>query len=98
MSKKKELTISGWFSNNKYLLTLGLFVIWMLFFDRQDVFTQIRLNKSSIEVQEEKEMYIREIAETKQELSWLKSNSEKFARENYYLSKPQEDVFIFVEE
>ena len=98
MSKKKETTLFQWFSTNKYLITLGLYIAWMLFFDDQDVFTQMRLNNSAAEVQAEKQMYIEDIAKTKQELSWLKSNSEKFARENYYLSEPQEDVFIFVEE
>ena len=80
------------------MLALILFGVWMLFFDRYDVFTQINLTNTAQELLDEKEMYSQEIKKTQQEIEWVESNSEKFARENYYLSKPKEDVFIFVEE
>jgi len=98
MTKKQEKSLYQWVTERKYLIALVLFGIWMLFFDKYDVFTQMSLSKTANELIEEKEMYIGEIQKTKQEIKWVESNSEKFARENYYLSKPQEDVFIFVEE
>ncbi len=98
MTKNQEKSLYQWISERKYLITLIFFGIWMLFFDKNDVFTQISLSNTANDLIQEKEMYIGEIEKTKQDIKWVDSNSEKFARENYYLSKPQEDVFIFVEE
>jgi len=98
MGKKHQKSLYNWITERKYLIALVCFGVWMLFFDQNDVFTQMNLSNTANELQQEKEMYIDDIKKTKKEIMWVESNSEKFARENYFLSKPQEDVFIFVEE
>lgn len=98
MSKTKNNSPLQWVYDRIYLIVLVFFGVWMLFFDQNDVFTQIKLTNTANELTAEKEMYEDEIIETREKLIWVESNSEKFARENYFLSTPQEDVFIFVEE
>ncbi|MFW5756664.1 MAG: FtsB family cell division protein [Tangfeifania sp.] len=49
----------------------------------------------------QKEYYIEKIASDKQKMKDLnagKEQLEKFAREQYFMSKPDEDIFIVVEE
>ncbi len=82
---------------NKYLLSLGIFAVLMLFFDRNDVFTQIERKKQLKELQASKQFYLDEIAKTRKELADLQHNPaalEKYARENFYMKRDNEDVFI----
>lgn len=82
---------------NKYLLSLGIFAVLMLFFDRNDIFTQIERKKQLKELQASKQFYLDEIARTRKELTDLQHNSaalEKYARENFYMKRDNEDVFI----
>jgi cell division protein FtsB len=53
------------------------------------------------ELQEEKEFYRQKIREDSTKLHQLKTNEEnleEFAREEYYMKKDNEDIFIIVEE
>ena len=82
---------------NKYLLSSIVFLVWICFFDRNDMFTQrdrkIELEKLEITT----EYYQGQIEQTKKDLSDLERNPaalEKFARENYLLKRPNEDIFI----
>ncbi|MCJ7771550.1 MAG: septum formation initiator family protein, partial [Desulfobacterales bacterium] len=53
------------------------------------------------ELTQQKEYYKERIASDEQKLQDLKSGKEdleKFAREQYHMSKPDEDVFIVIEE
>ena len=46
---------------NKYFLTIIGIIVWLLFFDKNDVFTQVDLIKKRNKLQKEKEYYISEI-------------------------------------
>lgn len=84
---------------NKYLLSLVLIVVWLVFFDKNDVFTQYELIKKCNKLNAEKEYYLKEIAKNKTELEELRENSktlETFAREKYLMKKENEDLFVFV--
>ncbi len=89
-------TIPAWLKS-KYLITSTAFVIWMLFFDRNDVSLQLkRINELNKLEQSEKNMN-RQIANTKKELELLKtspSTLEKYAREKYMMKKDNEDLYI----
>ena len=50
---------------NKYILTLLLFLTWMLFFDRNDIFTQYDLKQQVNKLDKEKNYYVAEIGESK---------------------------------
>lgn len=83
---------------NKYFVVLIFFFGWMIFFDKHDLLTQWRLQRSVNKLQEDIDYYNVKIEEAKQERYDLEINKEKFARERYYMKKTDEDVFIIVEE
>lgn len=82
---------------NKYFVTLALFLGWMVFFDNHGVLTQIKLQRTVNKMHRDKAMYEEKIEEAKQERLDLEVNKEKFAREQYYMKKQGEDVFIIEE-
>jgi len=84
---------------NKYLLSILLIVVWLVFFDKNDVFTQYELIQKCRKLNAEREYYLREITNNKTELEELKENAktlETFAREKYLMKKENEDLFVFV--
>ncbi|HEY9561657.1 MAG TPA: septum formation initiator family protein [Anseongella sp.] len=86
---------------NKYYLTFLLFLIWMLFLDRNDIITQVQHVVGLNRINQDKEYYQEEIKKINNDLHELKSNKkqlEKFARENYLMKKENEDIFIIVKE
>ncbi|HMQ46539.1 MAG TPA: septum formation initiator family protein [Saprospiraceae bacterium] len=83
---------------NRYFLVLVLFFAWMIFFDRHDFLTQWQLNRSVNRLEKEKEELSGQIKEAKQERLDLEVHKEKFAREQYYMKKNNEEVFIIPDE
>ncbi len=85
---------------NKYFISVVVFVVWICFFDRNDLFTQRERKKELQKLETSTAYYEKEIQTTQKELSELQNNPaalEKFARENFYLKKPEEQVFIIDE-
>lgn len=80
-----------------YMLALGGFVVWMLFFDEKDYFTQ-RKRKMELEKLEEKiDFYKTQITDTRQQVDALDNDPamlEKFAREKYFMKRDNEDIYI----
>lgn len=86
---------------NKYFLVTTAFVVWMLFFDRNDLMSQYDYRSQLKKLQAEKEFYIRETEKAKTDLEELSTNKEKlekFAREKYLMKKDNEDVFVIIKE
>ncbi len=84
---------------NKYLLTTIGIVVWLLFFDKNDVFSQAELMGKLNELKADRNYYITEIENNKREIEELKTNKkslEKFAREKYHMKKDNEDVYVIV--
>ncbi len=82
---------------NKYTITFVLFLIWLLFFDRNDAFTQMDLGRQVRKLSEEKRYYMAEIDKNKRATEELKNNVEsieKYARERYWMKKDNEDVYV----
>jgi cell division protein FtsB len=83
---------------NKYILTAGLFAVWMLFFDTRDVITtHFRQRGELNRLLESKAHYQLEIEKTRKELEQLKSDPrvlEKYAREKYRMKKDNEDLYV----
>lgn len=87
--------------SRKYLVAGILFVVWILFFDENSIVAHQRQQQRLDEMLKQKDHYIEQIAADKVKLDELNSglsNLEKFAREQYYLSAPGEDVFIVAED
>jgi hypothetical protein len=85
--------------NKYFLVVVGLF-FWLLYFDKNDVFTQFDLIKKCNKLNSEKEYYITEIENNKKEVIELQNNKkslETFAREKYLMKRDNEDVFVFVQ-
>ena len=86
---------------NFYFYSSVGFLIWMLFFDTNDIYSQYQLKTKVRELQSEKIYYSEKIEKVKTDRKALLNNDElleKFARENYYLKKDHEDVFVVIEE
>lgn len=86
---------------NYYLISGVAFLIWMLFFDSNDIYSQYQLRSKRAELENEKEYYQKKIEEVKADREALLKDQElleKFAREKYYMKKNNEDVFVIVEE
>ena len=82
---------------NKYLLASVGFVVWMLFFDRNDVFTQMERKNELNELKESKAYFEKQIAENRRfskDLQFNASAIEKYAREKYLMKRDNEDLFI----
>jgi cell division protein DivIC len=78
-----------------------IFVIWMIFFDSNDLISQYKMNKNLNDLESEKDYYEQKIIEVNAEEDALikdKDKLEKFAREHYLMKKPTEDIYILVEE
>ena len=85
---------------NKYFFASVIFAVWILFLDKNNIVDHVRNQKKVKNLEAQKEFYKEKIAVDKHKLEYLNSgveNLEKFAREQYYMVKPGEEVFIVVE-
>ncbi|MEQ9188278.1 MAG: septum formation initiator family protein [Cryomorphaceae bacterium] len=90
-----------WYLKNRYGATVAVFAVWMLFFDQHNMISQIELRAEVYQLNSDKEYYQREIVSIHEDLEELLSDNnklEKFAREKYFMKKPEEEIFIFVGE
>jgi len=86
---------------NKYVLTIAVFSIWMLFFDQNNAVDRIRMGSEIRQLEEDREYYLEQIQKDSANLSELttnKENLEKYAREQFLMKKKNEDVFVVIEE
>lgn len=83
---------------NRYLLVLLAFLLYMVFFDRHDPITQFRLQRMVKQLEADRIYYLDKIEEEKREMADMQANQERFARERYFMQRPNEDVFIIVDE
>lgn len=84
---------------NRYVYTsLGLF-IYILFFDANDLISQLRLQWQISETEEQIEKYhedTKAIEERITELTTDMQSLEKFAREQYRMKRPNEEIFVIL--
>ncbi|MDO3640714.1 MAG: FtsB family cell division protein [Mucilaginibacter sp.] len=86
---------------NKYFLVSAAFVVWMIFFDKNDLFSQYQYHQEVNKLKQERDFYLKETAKVAKDLDELTSNPqqlEKFAREKYLMKKDNEDVFVIVKD
>lgn len=85
---------------NKVTLALIAFIVWMLFFDRNDLSSQLNYINQRDNLKKEKVFYEKEILDIEKNLQELSSDPkmlEKFAREKYLMKKEDEDLYIIVD-
>lgn len=93
-------TIWPWLKN-KYVLTIAGFIIWLTFFSQYNLMERARLAGNLKDLQREKKYYIEQIKRDSARLHQLSTGTEeleKYAREQFYMKKPNEDIFVVVEE
>jgi len=86
---------------NKYVLTIILFIVWMSFFDRNNLVSRYKYRQELNKLVEKKGYYNSEIKKNKEDMEALESDRddlEKFAREKYLMKKDDEDIFIIIRE
>ena len=86
---------------NKYTLVILFFIVWILFFDNNNLVDRYRNMKQLNKLKKEKYYYEEKIKADRQrtrELMTDDDNLEKFAREQYLMKKPNEDIFLIVED
>ncbi len=86
---------------NKYSYTLSFFIVWVFFIDQNNVMTAYSYNAELTKLEKEKAYFNEAIEKTSKELFDLTENPatlEKFARENYFMKKKGEEVFVFTTE
>jgi cell division protein FtsB len=84
---------------NKYLLTVIIFFVWLLLLDSNNLIARYREMKELRKLKEDREYYIDRIETDRRKLHELKTdnnNLEKFAREQYRMKKPDEDIYIIL--
>ena len=84
---------------NKYLLTSIFFLIWLIFFDRNDIYSQLTYRKELKKLELDKEYYLKEIEQNKLDMKELMSDPahlEKYAREHYMMKKDSEEIFLII--
>lgn len=84
---------------NKYVITLIMFLVWMFFFDSTSFLVVNELNQEINKYENQLEYYKSEYKKNDEFYKKLMNNKEekeKYARENYFMKKPNEEIFILV--
>lgn len=94
----KDLRKKTWFRviSNKYVLIGLVFAFWMIFLDTNSWFIHHELDEEIEELQDNKKYYQNEIAKDKAVIEKLQDSVEleKFARQKYYMKRPNEEIYI----
>ncbi|HDR68677.1 MAG TPA: septum formation initiator family protein [Bacteroidaceae bacterium] len=84
---------------NKYFLTVFLFLVWLLFFDQNNFIDRFRMAREIKQLDNSKMYYLEQIEKDStrlHELTTNKENLEKYAREQFYMKKDNEEVFVII--
>lgn len=84
------------FFGNRYVLVSVFFIVWILFLDNYSYLEHRLLDKDIQELEENKQYYIQEIKKDSTAIKQLNDpdQTEKYAREKYYMKRENEDIYI----
>ncbi len=89
------------YGRNFYVATGVGLLVWMLVFDANDLFSQVRNWWNLRDLEGEKIYYQAEIKRVQNQRKLVLGTDqlrEKYARERYLMKKPTEDVYVLVDE
>ncbi len=89
------------FVRNRYVISAAVFLVWMIFFDSNNLISQIQLRYEIWKLNERIEYYREELAIIKQQREQLLQSTEsleKYARETYKMKRDDEDLYLIVRE
>lgn len=82
---------------NKFVVASLIFLTWITLFDEDNLVTKHSYATKISELEEEKAQLQNDIDQDKRKMDELRNNKEsleKFAREEYFMKKPDETIFI----
>lgn len=85
---------------SKYFIVLAIFFVFFLFFDKHNLLSRWRVGRNVKKLEQEIKFYEEEIEDNKQKVIDMRAGEEaleKYAREQYFLKKDSEDIFIVKE-
>ncbi len=93
MAEKKWLKIV----KNKYVIAIFVFLILFILFDDYGISTSVRLQKNLNKLEDQKAEMLESIRQDS--IATIKMQNdikeiERFGRENYYMKRDNEDIFI----
>ncbi|MDR1886763.1 MAG: septum formation initiator family protein [Prevotellaceae bacterium] len=85
------------YCKNRYVITVTIFLVWIVFFDEISVPKWVRQKMNNREIIEEIDLLDRQTMELEQRLKYKdnKDSIEKFAREYYHMKRDNEVIYIF---
>lgn len=101
ISLNKITTSIPRYIKNKYTITIVAFVIWLFFFDKNDIISAVKMRIELSKLRDQQEYYKQELANTKEIQKAIfehNENLEKFAREKFFMKKDNESLYVIVEE
>lgn len=82
--------------SNKYVIIIGVFVVWMLFFDENSFINHRELDEEIDKLENTNKYYHDQIHRDKKVIDNLNDpdSLEKYAREEYKMKKENEEIFL----
>lgn len=85
------------FMRNQYFIAILIFLVWIVFIDRNNIISQYRLRKQLNNLKQQEQFYINASEQDSIELYKLRNDSaymEKVGREKYLMKRDSEDIYI----
>ncbi|MCK9291372.1 MAG: septum formation initiator family protein [Bacteroidales bacterium] len=85
----------------KYLYTLLIFIVWLIFFDQNSLINQHKLRKTLRNLEQQQRYYQLEIYKNREMVKSLTTDTafmEQYAREKYLFKKDNEVIYLMVED
>lgn len=86
---------------NKFFLSFLAFTVWIVVFDQHNLIDRIKTKRHLKQLREDTTFYHNRLKNDRDLIEQLETNQqnlEKFAREQYLMKKPDEDVFVILKE
>jgi hypothetical protein len=77
-----------------------VFILWLVFFDNNNILTNLRTRDKLLNLKKDKQFYIDEVKKDSiliQKLLYDTLELEKYAREKYLMKKDNEDVYLVID-
>lgn len=82
---------------NKFVVASLIFLTWITLFDQDNLITKSAYANKIAELEKEKQQLANDIEQDQRKMNELRNNKEsleKFAREEYFMKKSEETIFI----
>ncbi len=79
---------------NKYVLTFAIFMVWMTFFDKNNLITLSHLQDDIDTLIEERDYFDTELSKLDARMKAIQVDRERYARETFYLHRENEIVYL----